>query len=130
MKTNLFKTITAVFMLAIASSVAAAPPDYGKPHLSLKKHQSASTVEEIKALKKGDRYALVCLECKTIDVKEVTEEKGGEALCHDGGSLHCDSCQRKVKIKRGAGGKGATTIKVTYLNEEGKECMFLVPIKD
>jgi hypothetical protein len=132
MKSILFKIATAAFVLAIASTLTAAPPDYGKPHMSVKKYQSAATVGEIQALKKGDRYALVCTECKSIDVKEVTDDKGGEALCHDGGTLHCDSCKKKVNIKR-AGGPGKeviTSAKVTYVNAEGKECMFLVPLKD
>lgn len=130
MKTILFKTITAVFVLAIASSMQAAPPDYGKSGLMAKKYRAAESVADVKALKKGSRYALVCMECKTIDIKELASDEEAEALCHDGGTVHCDSCKREVKIKRSAGGKGAVTVKVTYLNDEGKECMFLVPIKD
>lgn len=113
---RLFKTISAAFFLATATAVSAAPPAYSKSHLSVKKHISASTVAEIQASKKGDRYALVCIECKTIDIKKVTEEKRGEALCHDSGFLHFDSCQRQVKIKRAAGDIGAISIKVSYLN--------------
>ncbi len=71
------------------------------------------------------------MECKSITVKEVADEKEVEALCHDGGTMHCDACEKKVTIKHsGPPGKGATSSKVTYLNADGKECMFIVPIKD
>jgi hypothetical protein len=71
------------------------------------------------------------MECKSVTVKEVKDEKEVEALCHDGGTLHCDACQKKVTIKSsGPPGKGSTSKKVTYVNEEGKECMFVVPVKD
>ena len=93
-------------------------------------YKHVGTVEEIQSLKPGDHYALVCSECKSITVKEVAEEKEVEELCHDGGSMHCDSCKKKLTIKRtGPPGKGITSQKVTIVNSEGKECMFIVPMK-
>jgi hypothetical protein len=70
------------------------------------------------------------MECKSITMKEVEDDKDAAALCHDGGTAHCDSCKKKVTIKHsGPPGKETTSRKVTYVNAEGKECMFLVPIK-
>ena len=130
MKTRLKAIIIAAFALGLASPVFAEPPGKGgilKPG----SYKHASTQEEIQSLKKGHHYALVCMECKSINVKEVAEDKDAEALCHEGGSVHCDSCKKKFTIKHsGPPGKGSTSKKVTYVNEEGKECMFLVPMKD
>lgn len=130
MKPSLLAIFAAVFAVGLATSVSAAPPGKGgvlKPGT----YKHAGTVEEIQGLKTGDRYALVCSECKSITVKEVADEKEVEALCHDGGSMHCDSCEKKFTVKRiGPPGKGATSQKVTIVNADGKECMFVVPLKD
>lgn len=127
---SLFKNlIAAAFVVGLATSVSAAPP--GKGPFKTKTYKQAATQEEIQSLKKGDRYALVCMECKSITVKEVADEKEVEALCHEGGTMHCDSCKKKYTIKHmGPPGKGTTSPKVTIVNAEGKECMFIVPVKD
>jgi hypothetical protein len=44
--------------------------------------------------------------------------------CHDGGTMHCDSCKAKVTIKHtGPAGKGTDKAEVTYVNAEGKDCI-------
>lgn len=129
MKTSIKTLIAAAFAVGLATSVSAAPP--GKGPFGTKTYKQAATQGEIQSLKKGERYAVVCMDCKSITVKEVADEKEVEALCHEGGSMHCDSCKKKFTIKRiGAPGKGITTSKVTIVNAEGKECMFIVPVKD
>lgn len=129
MNSTLKLILAAAFAVGIASTVSAEPPGKGGT-LKPGTYKSA-TAEEIQQLKKGEHYALVCMECKSVTVKEVADDKEAEALCHDGGTLHCDSCKKKVTIKRsGPPGKGSTSTKVTYVNEEGKECMFLVPMKN
>ena len=130
MKKTLTCLIAAVFAVGIATSASAAP--FGKGPRGTSIYRQAVTHEQIQKLKKGDRYATVCMDCKSITVKEVADEKEVEALCHDGGSIHCDGCKKKATIRR-VGPPGKETIvgtKVTYLNAEGKECMFIVPIKD
>lgn len=128
MKSTLRNLIAAAFAVGLATSVSAAPP--GKGPLKTGTYKQASTVEEIQSLKQGDRYAMVCMECKSITVKEVGDEKEVAALCHEGGSMHCDSCKTKFTVKHtGPPGKGTTTSKVTIVNSEGKECMFIVPVK-
>jgi hypothetical protein len=126
MKSTFRSLILAVFAAGLVTSVSAAPPGKGT-----KVYKPALTQEEIQKLKTGDRYALVCMDCKSITVKEVADEKEVEALCHEGGTVHCDSCEKKFTVKHaGPPGKGVTTSKVTIVNAEGKECMFVVPMKD
>ena len=127
-KSSLKVIVVAAFAVGLATSVSAAPPGKGVFKAGTYKH--AGTVEEIQSLKAGEHYALVCSECKSITVKEVADDKEVEALCHDGGSMHCDSCKKKFTVKRtGPPGKGTTSQKVTIVNAEGKECMFIVPMK-
>ncbi len=129
MKSSLKVILVAACAVGLATSVSAAPPGKGgvlKPGT----YKNAATVEDVQALKTGDHYALVCTECKSVTVKEVADEKEVEALCHDGGSLHCDSCKKKFTVKHiGPPGKGADSPKMTIVNAEGKECMFIVTMK-
>ena len=96
-----------------------------------KTYQKADSAESIQAMKKGDRYAVVCKECDSVTVKEVADEKEVEAMCHDGGSMHCPSCKKKFTVKSVGNRAGANPVvtKVTIVNAEGKECMFVVPLK-
>jgi hypothetical protein len=129
MKSTAQFLMAAVFAVGLATFVSAETPGKGST-LNLGSHKAATSQEEIQSLKKGDRYALVCMECKSINVKEIADDKEAEALCHEGGSVHCDACKKKATIKHsGPPGKGTTSKKVTYVMEDGKECMFLVPIK-
>lgn len=128
MKTRIKLLLALVFAGGIATSAYAQrpnPADFGKGV-----HKSATTAEEIQKMKKGDKYAKVCMECKSVTVKEIADEKEAEALCHDGGTMHCDACEKKVKIKRMGPRNNIIKSEVVYVNEEGKECMFIVPIKD
>lgn len=127
MKT-LANIIAVTMALGLASSVSAQRAnDQG---IANKTYQKADSAESIQALKKGDRYAVVCKECDSVTVKEVADEKEVEAMCHDGGSMHCPSCKKKFTVKSvGPRPGGPTVTKVTIVNAEGKECMFLVPLK-
>lgn len=129
MKSTLKNLMASVIFAGIATSVSAAPP--GKGPFGTKTYKQAATQEKIESLKPGERYALVCIDCKSITVKEIADEKEAKALCHDGGSIHCDSCKKKFTIKHmGPVSKGSTTSKVTIVNDKGNECMFIVPIKE
>jgi hypothetical protein len=124
MKTTIKTLILAAIAASLVTTVSAAPPGKG-----LGTFKKASTVEEIQKLKTGDRYALVCKECDSVTIKEVANAEEVEKLCHDGGSIHCDSCKKKVTVKRtGPPGKENATSKVTIVNAEGKECMIVVPL--
>jgi len=126
MKATIKTLIAAAFAVGLATSVSAAPPGKGAGVFT-----GASTQEDIQKLKTGDRYAMVCMECKSITMKEVTGEKDVEALCHEGGTMNCDGCKKQATIKHsGPPGKGSTSTKITMVNADGKECMFVVPMKE
>lgn len=109
--------------LGLAGSAHAVPPGKGA-------FPAVDSQDRISALKKGDHYALVCLECRSVEIKEVESDDEGAKLCHDGGKLHCASCKKEVTIKQvGPAAKRGSVKRVTYVNAEGKECMFLVPLK-
>jgi hypothetical protein len=126
MKATIKTLIAAAFAVGLATSVSAAPPGKGTGV-----YTGASTQEEIQKLKTGDRYAMVCMDCKSITIKEVADEKEVAALCHEGGTMHCDSCKKQATIKHsGPAGKGSSSSKMTMVNADGKECMFVVPMKE
>lgn len=126
MKTTFKIMLLTATAIGFASSAIAAPP--GKGVDTFKK---ASTQEEIQKIKKGSRYALVCKDCESVTVKEAADEQEAEKLCHDGGTVHCASCDKKFTVKRtGPPGKGSTSTKVTIVNAEGKECMFIVRLSE
>ena len=130
MKSTLKALLVAAFAVSLATSVSAAPPGSGKGGILGPGAHKAGTQEEIQKLKKGDHYALVCMECESVTVKEVADDKEAEALCHDGGTVHCDSCEKKYTITHsGTPGKGTTSKKVSYVNADGKPCMSVVPVK-
>ena len=130
MKTTLKTTLKNLLLAAVTATLVTAA--YAEsPGNGYKPMKKAATVGEIQKLKQGDKYAVVCKECDSVTVKTVADAAEVEALCHDGGSVHCDSCKAKHVIKRvGPPGKEALSSKVTIVNAEGKECMFIVPMKD
>lgn len=126
MKTTLRSAILAITAAGLVTTASGFP--HGKGLGTFKK---ATTQEEIQKITNGDRYALVCKECESVTIKEAADEQEIEKLCHDGGTVHCDSCKKKFTTKRvGPPGKEFVTAKVTIVNAEGKECMFIVPLKD
>ncbi len=130
MKTLLKNIIAAAFVVGLATSVSAQSPNRGGA-LAPGVYKQADTQEQIQKLKKGDHYALVCMECKSVTVKEVSDEKEVAALCHDGGAMHCDSCKKKVTVKTvGPRPGGPVATNVTIVNAEGKECMFVATVKN
>ncbi len=81
-------------------------------------------------MKKGSHYAEVCMECKSVTVKEVADDKQVAALCHDGGDVHCPSCKKKFTVKTvGPRPSGPKSTSFKIVNADGEECMFIVPIK-
>lgn len=120
-------TILAAFAfgLSLFGTAQAAPPGKGGPF------RATSNVEQISSMKPGDRYVLVCMDCKTATVGEISTAEDAEELCHDGGTVHCESCKKDVRIKRSGppGKEHISKVEVKYLNSEGKECMVLIPLK-
>jgi|GEM_PF-1389226 len=93
-------------------------------------NRPARTVKNIKSMKAGDQYVKVCMECKSATVQTVENQAEVEKLCHDGGKVHCESCEKTYEIKRtGPPGKEHVHREVKYLNEKGEECMVVIPLK-
>lgn len=127
LKFNLFfPTLLAAAIVSTVGLSLAEPPGKGP------QFPRAKTVEEISSIKKGNKYVQVCLKCETATVHEAADDATGEKLCHDGGEFHCPSCKKTYKIKR-VGPPGKTHIskvEVKYVNADGEECMFLIPLKE
>lgn len=117
MKTTLKSLAGLMLAIGLATSASAQRANNTWQKTPMK---AATSQEEIQKLKKGDHYATVCMECKSITVKEVADDKEVEALCHDGGTMHCDSCKKKVTVKRGGPRQNVTSSKVTYVNADGR----------
>lgn len=130
MKTTLRNLIATALVLGLGLA-STASAQRNNTSLANKSYKHASSVEEIQSLKKSDRYMTVCMDCKSVTVKEVTDDKQAAELCHNGGTIHCDACEKKATIKLvGAPGRESYAGgKVTYVNAKGKECMFIVPVK-
>ena len=128
MKSTLKSLIMAAFAASLITAASASPP--GKGPLVTGTYLEESNPQNIQSMKKGSRYALVCMECKSVSVKEVASEKDAQALCHNGGTVHCDSCKKKYTIKHvGPPGKNGDQAKMVIVNDKGKECMFIAPMK-
>ena len=127
MKSPIKMLMTAAIAVGLATSVSAQPPGKGVIEPRIYKH--ASTQQQIESLKKGDRYAVVCMNCKTVTVKKVANPEEVKALCHNGGTVHCDGCKKKATVKSmGPPGKGSMSSEVVYVNPKGEQCMFIVPM--
>ena len=128
MKT-LANIIAVTLAISLASSVSAQRAE--QSGIANKTFQKAESAESIKAMKNGDRYAVVCKECDSVTVKEVDDEKELQAMCHDGRAMHCPSCKMKYTVRSvGPRACAAPAIsKVTIVNAEGKEYMFVIPLK-
>lgn len=125
---NIMKKLTqllsaGVMAFATIGVTEARPP--GK--LPVIGQHKAATVKTVEKLKKGDKCAIVCTVCKTMEIKVIQSAEEVAALCHDGGEIECKSCKEKRVIKRiGPPGKQ----RVVYMNKEGKECMYVFPLHE
>lgn len=127
---KLSKQIIAITLALGLVSSASAQRANDQPFAN-KTYQKATSVEAITGMEKGSRYALVCTECDSVTIKEAGDKKELEEMCHDGGTVHCPSCKKKFTVQTSGPRPGATPAvsKVTIVNAEGKECMFVVPLK-
>lgn len=128
MKT-LLNIVSLSLALGFATSLSAQRAN--QPILN-KTYEKADNVKSISSMKTGDRYALVCRMTDTVTIKEITDDKEAAALCHDGGSVHCNSCKKKYTIKSVGPRPDSSpeSTKVTIVDADGKECMYIVPIKN
>lgn len=118
----IFGTLFVLF-LGLASALHAGPgPQYWE---SLRKKS------QFEQLKKGDKVAYICNECKTVS--EITVESHDHAmeLCKEGASVTCPSCkkQSKIIVKRQRNDPPVRE-EVTYVNDKGEECAFIAKVPD
>lgn len=124
MKT-LLKIATITMVLGFATVASA---QRGSQQLIANKtYHKADSVDSIMSMVKGDLYALVCKECDALTIKEVANDKEVAGLCHEGGSVYCPSCKKKYTFKNVGPRQGGAM--VAFVNDKGKSCMTVVPLK-
>ena len=116
-------TITLVLGFATVASAQRA----NQQLITNKTYHKADSVGSIMAMVKGDLYALVCKECDAVTIKEVANEKEVRGLCHEGGSVYCPACKKNYTIKNVGPRQGGAM--VAFVNDKGKSCMTVVPLK-
>lgn len=88
------------------------------------------TPEEFQKLKAGDKIAYVCKECSTVSTKTVASADEAMALCKEGESVTCPSCNKIVKIsRRGPRMNDRQRPEIRYVNDKGEECAFVVKLE-
>lgn len=114
-------------VFALTISGIAAPPSK-TTHFS----SPLARKEAFESLKPGDKVALVCTQCQSVNVQTVQDKADAMKLCKEGDSITCPSCKKTLKIVRqGVPGKNATpSTKVVYVNEKGEECMFIAKLNE
>lgn len=117
------KSIRSLFTIAaigaLASLAFAGPgPQYW---------QTLRNRAQFKELNAGEKIAFVCNQCRTVS--EVTIESPAHAmeLCKEGATVTCPSCKAKTKVvvKRQRNDPPVRE-EVTYVNDKGEECAFIV----
>jgi hypothetical protein len=116
--------ITALIAIFALSSVAFALPPF-KTGAPLSTLTEKSQFEELKG---GDKVALVCKMCDTVNVFDIKDKKHAMALCTEGRMIHCQVCKKKYKVTWTPGKSGGPQYKLTIVDEKGKPCMFLAKL--
>lgn len=117
------KKLLSVVLLSIlgvaAVSTAAPRGQTWKPERSL------SSVEDFQSLKAGDTVAQVCTMCDTVSTIQIKSKEQAMELCKEGAMINCPSCDSKAKVTRGGPRPESDRGAVRFVNEHGKECMFM-----
>lgn len=124
MKTNL-KSVRLLFitaLLGVFASFAYAGP--GIQHWETQNREA-----QFRALKAGEKVAYICNVCKTTSEVPIMSQAQAMALCKEGDTIVCPSCQKtsKVVMKRNRNDPVSFT-EVTYVNEKGEECAFIAKL--
>lgn len=113
--------IIAGTLLASTIAFSGVPPTK-QPHPAT----TLRTAEEFAQLKPGDKVAYICKQCDSVHVQTVETREQAMALCKEGETVSCPSCQKKYKTTlRGPRSKAGSLPMVTYVNDKGEECMFV-----
>lgn len=124
------KTVISPIIVAglILGSAFAAPAGRQLPTTS----RALRTTEEFQKLHAGDSVAMVCTECASVTVRKLESDKEAMDLCKEGETITCPSCNKVFKIVRRQGPRSQATgtrVETRYVNDEGKECMFMVKLE-
>lgn len=131
MKTNINRKLAAIAATILtAAFIILAPTDanaqkgagaaalIGKP---------INTVQDLEALKPGDRVAMACPKCKTITISKVQEGKGAVKEARAGEQHQCPGCGNVIKTT--GVGKAATDKVVHVCSKCGSELAFCCALK-
>ncbi len=113
-----------VMLTAVAFGALATFAQAG-PGVGYWKH--AGKQSQFEQFKAGAKVAYVCNECKSVSEIPVTSKEQAMGYCKEGATVTCPSCTKttKVVIKRERNA-APTHTEVTYVNDQGKECAFVV----
>lgn len=118
MKTIKHLLVSAALLLGVASVALAGPgPQYW---------QNLGMERQFKELKKGDKIAYVCNQCKTVS--EIAVESPAMAMehCKEGATVSCPVCKKTSKVVRKESRNDAPTrTEIVYVNDKGEECAFM-----
>jgi hypothetical protein len=120
-------SIILVSIIGVAAVSTAAPRGQDwKPERSL------SSVEDFQSLKAGDTVAQVCTMCDTVSTIQIKSKEQAMELCKEGVSIECPTCGSKatpfITNRSKAPLPANRRSRVTYVNEHGKECMFMAKV--
>lgn len=91
--------------------------------------QTLRTAEELSLLQPGDKVAFVCKQCDAVTVQTIESKEQAMALCKEGETVTCPSCQKEYKVTmHGPRSKPGSHPEVSYVNEKGEECMFIAKL--
>ena len=94
-------------------------------------YETLRSEEQFKQLKPGDKIAYVCNQCKTVSEVTIKSVDQTMEFCKEGATLMCPSCKTKVKITtKGPPKNQSIQREVTYTNEKGEECLFVVKVSE
>lgn len=120
---SIVRLVTCAVMLLAVSTALAQPPGKGP---QFRKQKSLQTVEDYESVKSGDTLRLVCIQCQSVSETKVDDSGEVMAYCVEGNEIICPVCEKKYKtVLRGVPGKQHAQKKVAYVNDEGKECVFM-----
>jgi len=89
------------------------------------------TAEAFARINPGEKIAYVCKECDTVTVATVDSQDAVMQLCKVGNTIECPACNQTYRIVRlGPPSKGRTISEIRYVNQEGKECLFIAQVSE
>ncbi|MBW7895443.1 MAG: hypothetical protein H3C27_10050 [Opitutaceae bacterium] len=89
------------------------------------------TAEEFARINPGEKIAYVCKECDSVTVATLDSKDAIMQLCKVGDMIECPACKQSYRIVRlGPPSKGRSISEIRYVNQEGKECMFIARVSE